>query len=112
MKKQEKGRKRKRNMSNEKVSFERPHTAKSTASMVSMKSDVSEAESRVDYDKLPPELRTQGPDILRHRRESRAPKPKIPGPRTRLEKFNNMKMKAARERKQKSKRMLAMCMCI
>lgn len=85
---------------------ERPMTAKSTMSGVSIKSElsnVSETDSKVDYDKLPPELRMQGPEILRHRRESKIPsKPKIPGPRTRLERFNEMKAKAEKERKQKA----------
>ena len=101
-----KSRKRKRAMSEEKEKLERPLTAKSTMSAVSMKSEasnISEADSKVDYDKLPPELRMQGPEILRHRRESKAPKPKIPGPRTRLEKFNFLKQKANQERKLKRK---------
>ena len=93
--------KRKRNMSD---MPERPLTAKSTMSAISMKSEasnISETDSRVDYDKLPPELRMQGPEILRHRRESKAPKPKIPGPRTRLERFNNLKKRANEEKKMK-----------
>ncbi len=95
--------KRTTNMSDVSERHERPLTAKSTMSAVSMKSDISEADSRVDYDKLPPELRMQGPEILRHRRESKAPKPKIPGPRTRLERFNNLKKKANNEHLLKAK---------
>ena len=85
--------KQKPNMSGKKL--ERPLTAKSTASGVSIKSDVSYGSSHdVEYDKLPPELRvTQGPQILRYRRESQTPRRKLSVPKTRLEKFKDMKSK-------------------
>ncbi|XP_019849747.1 PREDICTED: uncharacterized protein LOC109580711 [Amphimedon queenslandica] len=83
--------------------IERPLTAKSTASGVSIKSDVSRDsshEAAAEYDKLPPELRgpAHGPQILRYRRESQAPSRKILGPKTRLEKFQSMKKKAEKEK--------------
>ena len=102
------GKKRKGRMSQseKKDTPDRPLTAKSTISGISLKSEfsnVSDLESRADYDKLPPELRTQGPEILRHRRESKAPKPKLLGPRTRLEKFNRMRNKDAENLRNKNK---------
>ena len=69
---------------------ERPMTARSIMSLVSMRSDYSrrssidERETQYDFDVLPAELR---PSILHYRRESRTPKTKSPGPRTRLERF-------------------------
>lgn len=89
--------KQKPNMSGKKL--ERPLTAKSTASGVSIKSDVSYGSSHdVEYDKLPPELRvTQGPQILRYRRESQTQRRKLSGPKTRLEKFKDIKSKYRRE---------------
>ena len=94
--------KQKTNMSGK--TLERPLTAKSTASGVSIKSDVSYGSSHgAEYDKLPPELRvTQGPQILRYRRESQTPKRKFSGPKTRLEKFKAMESKYKRE-EEKSK---------
>ena len=81
----------------------RPLTAKSSASGVSIKSDLSRDSSHdAEYDKLPPELRTQGPQILRYRRESHTPKRKLAKPQTRMEKFKAMKSVANNER-QKSK---------
>ena len=79
--------------------MERPQTAKSVASI---RSDISggshegdrESRAEADYDKLPPELRAQGPAILRYRRETQAPKLKITGPRTRLEKLQGMVTKS------------------
>lgn len=83
--------------------MERPLTAKSTASGVSIKSDVSHDSSHdaaAEYDKLPPELRgpAHGPQILRYRRETQAPSRKVLGPKTRLEKFQLMKKKAEKEK--------------
>lgn len=82
------------------VRMERPTTAKSTASWMSIKSDVSNASSHDgrEYDKLPPELRAQGPMILRYRRETQAP-PSSVMPKTRLERYNSMKAKAQVERR-------------
>lgn len=69
----------------------RPQTARSTLSSLSFHSDYSRpssaGESRINdncYDMLPDELR---PSIMLYKRESMAPKVKIKGPRTRLEKF-------------------------
>ena len=83
--------------------LERPLTAKSTASAVSIKSDISHGSSHdaaAEYDKLPPEVRgaLQGPQILRYRRETQAPSRKILGPKTRLEKFQSRKEKAEKEK--------------
>lgn len=82
-------------LKNAKKAVERPQTAKSIASI---RSDISggshegdrESRAEADYDKLPPELRAQGPAILRYRRESQAPKLKVTGPKTRLEKLQGM----------------------
>lgn len=83
--------------------MERPFTAKSTASGISIRSDTSHESSRdADYDKLPSELRTQGPQILQYRRETQAPHRKPSGPSTRLEKFQTMKQKAERAAEEKS----------
>ena len=74
-------------------SVERPLTARSTLSNLSFRSDYSRAssdddeESRINdshYDVLPAELR---PSIMLYKRESLAPRIKVKGPRTRLEKF-------------------------
>lgn len=92
---------KKRDMADKKLIPERPQTAKSTMSCMSIKSDVSNISDVTEYDKLPPELRTQGPEILRYRRESKVPRPKLPGPRTRLEKFDSMKNKAALQLKKR-----------
>ena len=79
---------------------ERPMTARSVMSLVSMRSDYSrhssadERETQYDFDVLPAELR---PSILHYRRESRTPKTRSPGPRTRLERF-----RMQREPKKKS----------
>lgn len=79
--------------------IERPFTAKSTASGISIRSDMSHDSSHdAEYDKLPPELRTQGPQPFRYRRETQAPKRKVSGPKTRLEKFKAMKSEAEKER--------------
>ena len=80
---------------------ERPTTAKSTVSALSIKSDVSNASSHNgrEYDKLPPELRAQGPMILRYRRETQAPQPSVKMPKTRIEKYNAMKGEARAERR-------------
>lgn len=86
---------------------ERPHTARSIASI---KSDISagshegdrESRAETEYDKLPPELRAQGPPILRYRRETQAPRLNIGGPRTRLEKLQGMVAKADQKRKKGS----------
>ena len=76
-------------------SVERPQTAYSTLSNLSFHSDYSRAssvddgESRINdshYDMLPAELR---PSIMLYKRESMAPKVKVKGPRTRLEKFRD-----------------------
>lgn len=91
-------------MQRRKSTPERPHTARSVASI---KSDISagshegDRESRADteYDKLPPELRAQGPPILRYRRETQAPRLNITGPRTRLEKMQGMRAKADQKSK-------------
>ena len=71
-----------------KVTPERPHTARSNASIFSLKSDLSD-EGRdsvitTDYDRLPAEL--QQPSILGYRRESTMPKMKRAEPKTRREK--------------------------
>ena len=87
-----------------KKAVERPQTAKSVASI---RSDISggshegdrESRAEADYDKLPPELRAQGPAILRYRRESQAPKPKVTGPKTRLEKLQGMITKSEQKTK-------------
>ncbi len=83
-----------------KTTPERPHTARSNASIFSLKSEVSDdgRDSAVttDYDRLPAELQ---PTILHYRRESTMPKMKQLGPQTRME-----KMKAQEE---KNKEMLA-----
>ena len=92
---------KKRDMAERKLIPERPQTAKSTMSCMSIKSDVSNISDVTEYDKLPPELRTRGPEILRYRRESKVPRPKLPGPRTRLEKFDSMKNKAALQLKKR-----------
>lgn len=83
--------------------LERPLTAKSTASAISIKSDISHGSSHdaaAEYDKLPPEVRgaLQGPQILRYRRETQAPSRRILGPKTRLEKFQSRKEKAEKEK--------------
>ena len=73
---------------------ERPMTARSVMSSMSMRSDYSrhssidERETQYDFDILPAELR---PSILHYRRESRTPKTKSPGPRTRLERFRTQR---------------------
>ena len=69
----------------------RPQTARSTLSNYSFHSDYSRpssaGESRInDFDMLPAELR---PSIMLYKRESMAPKVKVKGPRTRLEKFRS-----------------------
>jgi hypothetical protein len=90
------------------AALERPLTGRSTASGVSIKSDVSHDSSHdAEYDKLPHELRMQVPQILRYRRESLAPKRKGTVPRTRLEKFKDMKTEADNIRIKKFKQKIA-----
>lgn len=70
-------------------SSKRPQTARSILSNLSFHSDYSQGSSAEDgdeYDILPPELR---PSILLYRRETQAPKVKVKGPKTRLEKFKS-----------------------
>ena len=71
----------------------RPQTARSILSNISFHSDYSRpsssGESRINdthYDALPAELR---PSIMLYKRESTAPKVKVKGPRTRLEKYRD-----------------------
>ena len=93
--KEEIRRRARQKMSKSRKFTERPQTAKSVASI---RSDVSagshdadrESRAEIEYDKLPPELRAQGPAILRYRRESQVPKAKVAGPRTRLEKLQGL----------------------
>lgn len=67
-------------------SVERPQTARSVLSNVSFHSDYSRTSIDSHYDELPAEF---GPNIMSYKRESMAPKVKVKGPRTRLEKFSS-----------------------
>lgn len=67
-------------------SVERPQTARSVLSSVSFYSDYSRASNDSHYDELPAEF---GPNIMSYKRESMAPRVKVKGPRTRLEKFSD-----------------------
>ncbi len=70
---------------------ERPHTARSNASIFSLKSELSDdgrdSAITTDYDRLPDELQ---PSILHYRRESTLPKMR---PQTRLEKMKAQELK-------------------
>ena len=67
---------------------ERPHTARSIISTISIKSEASEdgkgSQVTTDYDRLPADLR---PSILHYRRESTVPTIKGKPPQTRMEKM-------------------------
>ena len=106
VKQQDKGRNRRVRMSRQTMelslvsrpSTDRPQTARSMMSNFSYRSDVSSLSggSRYEYDTLPAELR---PSILLYRRESRAPKLSITGPKTRLEKLQGRRKKAKKAKK-------------
>lgn len=94
----------------------RPQTAYSTLSNLSFHSDYSRpssaGESRVNddhYDVLPAELR---PSIMLYKRESLAPKVKMKGPKTRLEKFRDQTSHKLPQRRLKSRLLSVLCVYI